>query len=121
MSDSSRRGFLRDLAAAAARRLPEVPAAEPPAAPLLTDGEMERYSRQLLLPEWSELSQLRLRDASVLVVGAGALGSPVALYLAGRASAGWGSWTPTWSRSPTWPASRCTSPPTWACRRSSRP
>jgi molybdopterin/thiamine biosynthesis adenylyltransferase len=83
MSDSSRRGFLRDLAAAAARRLPEVPAAEPPAAPLLTDGEMERYSRQLLLPEWSELSQLRLRDASVLVVGAGALGSPVALYLAG--------------------------------------
>ena len=36
-----------------------------------------------MLPEWSEVAQLALRDASVLVVGAGALGSPVALYLAG--------------------------------------
>ena len=36
-----------------------------------------------LLPEWTELAQIALRDASVLVVGAGALGSPVALYLAG--------------------------------------
>jgi molybdopterin/thiamine biosynthesis adenylyltransferase len=45
--------------------------------------ELERYSRQLVLPEWSEAAQLALRDASVLVVGAGALGSPVALYLAG--------------------------------------
>ena len=44
---------------------------------------MERYSRQLVLPEWTELAQLALRDASVLVIGAGALGSPVALYLAG--------------------------------------
>ena len=44
---------------------------------------MERYSRQLLLPEWTEMSQIALRDASVLVIGAGALGSPVALYLAG--------------------------------------
>ena len=44
---------------------------------------MERYSRQLVLPEWSEGAQLALRDASVLVIGAGALGSPVALYLAG--------------------------------------
>ena len=44
---------------------------------------MERYSRQLVLPEWTEMAQLALRDASVLVIGAGALGSPVALYLAG--------------------------------------
>ena len=51
--------------------------------PLLSDAEMERYSRQLVLPEWSELAQLALRDASVLVIGAGALGSPVAMYLAG--------------------------------------
>ena len=36
-----------------------------------------------MLPEWSEAAQLALRDASVLVVGAGALGSPVAAYLAG--------------------------------------
>ena len=34
-------------------------------------------------PEWTEEAQIALRDASVLVVGAGALGSPVALYLAG--------------------------------------
>ncbi len=82
---SSRRAFLRDIAAAAARRLPDQPRAlvPPPETPLLSDAEMERYSRQLLLPEWSEGAQLALRDASVLVIGAGALGSPVALYLAG--------------------------------------
>src|SRR4051794_6296590 len=83
MSSSSRRGFLRGMVQAAARAaLPEEPK---PAArlPLLSDEEMTRYSRQLLLPEWTELAQVALRDASVLVVGAGALGSPVALYLAG--------------------------------------
>jgi molybdopterin-synthase adenylyltransferase len=48
----------------------------------LSDGELERYSRQLVLPEWSGAAQERLRDASVIVVGAGALGSPVATYLA---------------------------------------
>jgi len=49
----------------------------------LSGAELERYSRQLVLPEWSEAAQLALRAASVLVVGAGALGSPVATYLAG--------------------------------------
>ena len=88
MTSSSRRGFLREIAAAAARRIPEVPALEPeplpaPPPPLLSEAEIERYSRQLVLPEWSELAQVALRDASVLVIGAGALGSPVALYLAG--------------------------------------
>jgi adenylyltransferase/sulfurtransferase len=48
----------------------------------LTDEELERYSRQLVLPEWSGEAQERLKAASVLVVGAGALGSPAALYLA---------------------------------------
>ena len=47
------------------------------------DAWLERYSRQLVLPEWSEAAQRALGDASVLVVGAGALGSPVATYLAG--------------------------------------
>jgi molybdopterin/thiamine biosynthesis adenylyltransferase len=88
VTSSSRRGFLREIAAAAARRIPEVPALEPeplpaPPPPLLSEAEIERYSRQLVLPEWSELAQVALRDASVLVIGAGALGSPVALYLAG--------------------------------------
>jgi molybdopterin/thiamine biosynthesis adenylyltransferase len=49
----------------------------------LSDAELERYSRQLVMPEWSEAAQLALRRANVLVVGAGALGSPVATYLAG--------------------------------------
>ena len=49
----------------------------------LTAEQFERYSRQLVLPEWSGIAQARLAGASVLVVGAGALGSPVALYLAG--------------------------------------
>ena len=81
---SSRRGLFRELAAAAARAaLPDEPRPVKPKPPLLNDGEVERYSRQLLLPEWTEMSQIALRDASVLVVGAGALGSPVAMYLAG--------------------------------------
>jgi molybdopterin/thiamine biosynthesis adenylyltransferase len=48
----------------------------------LSDAELERYSRQLVLPEWSGSAQERLKNASVIVVGAGALGSPVATYLA---------------------------------------
>ena len=47
----------------------------------LTDRELERYSRQLVLPEWSGEAQERLRAASAIVVGAGALGSPAAMYL----------------------------------------
>jgi molybdopterin/thiamine biosynthesis adenylyltransferase len=54
-----------------------------PAAVPVADTWMDRYSRQLVLPEWSEAAQRALGDASVLVVGAGALGSPVATYLAG--------------------------------------
>jgi adenylyltransferase/sulfurtransferase len=44
--------------------------------------EKLRYHRQLVLPELGAAGQERLRDASVLVVGAGGLGSPAALYLA---------------------------------------
>ena len=44
--------------------------------------EAERYARQLVLPEWTGEAQHRLRDASAVVVGAGALGSPAATYLA---------------------------------------
>ncbi|HWK27148.1 MAG TPA: HesA/MoeB/ThiF family protein [Solirubrobacter sp.] len=87
MSGSSRRGLFRELAAAAARAIPDdrlPPSAKPArSTPLLSADELERYSRQLVLPEFTELAQIALRDASVLVVGAGALGSPVALYLAG--------------------------------------
>ena len=47
----------------------------------LSEPELERYSRQLVLPEWSGEAQERLKRATVLVVGAGALGSPAATYL----------------------------------------
>jgi molybdopterin-synthase adenylyltransferase len=79
-----RRGFLRAMVRSAAGHAAAGPEAAAPAAPPgLSDAEVDRYSRQLVLPEWSEAAQLALRQASVLVVGAGALGSPVASYLAG--------------------------------------
>ncbi|HEY2601819.1 MAG TPA: HesA/MoeB/ThiF family protein [Thermoleophilaceae bacterium] len=49
----------------------------------LSDTDLERYSRQLVLPEWSGAAQSRLKAARVMVVGAGALGSPVLAYLVG--------------------------------------
>jgi len=48
----------------------------------LSDAELERYSRHLLLGEVGRAGQERLRAARVLVIGAGGLGSPAALYLA---------------------------------------
>jgi molybdopterin/thiamine biosynthesis adenylyltransferase/rhodanese-related sulfurtransferase len=48
----------------------------------LTEAQHRRYARQLVLPEVGPGGQRRLLDARVLVVGAGGLGSPVALYLA---------------------------------------
>ncbi|WP_135467758.1 HesA/MoeB/ThiF family protein [Crenalkalicoccus roseus] len=47
-----------------------------------TDAELHRYSRHILLAEVGAVGQARLRAARVLVVGAGGLGSPLALYLA---------------------------------------
>lgn len=48
----------------------------------LNAEQRERYGRHLLMPEVGEKGQLRLLDSKVLLVGAGGLGSPVALYLA---------------------------------------
>jgi adenylyltransferase/sulfurtransferase len=50
--------------------------------PRLSDHERALYARQIRLPGVGEAGQLRLRDAKVLILGAGGLGSPVGLYLA---------------------------------------
>ena len=47
-----------------------------------TDDEVERYARHLVLREVGGQGQQRLKAASVLIVGAGGLGAPAALYLA---------------------------------------
>ena len=49
---------------------------------MLTPDEIERYKRQLVLKEIGGEGQQRLKDAKVLVVGAGGLGSPLLIYLA---------------------------------------
>ena len=48
----------------------------------MNDEQLLRYSRQILLPQFGVEGQERLMASTVLVVGAGGLGSPVALYLA---------------------------------------
>jgi adenylyltransferase/sulfurtransferase len=48
----------------------------------LSDQQLERYARHVVLDEVGEEGQLRLLGAKVLVVGAGGLGAPLALYLA---------------------------------------
>jgi adenylyltransferase/sulfurtransferase len=53
-----------------------------PAAGALTPDEVMRYSRHIIMPQVGSEGQRKLRQAKVLVVGAGGLGGPVALYLA---------------------------------------
>ena len=50
--------------------------------PQLTDSQRDRYSRHILLPEVGEVGQAKLLKSKVLLLGAGGLGSPAALYLA---------------------------------------
>lgn len=66
----------------AAQTLPSsLPPLVEPAGELTTE-EVERYSRHLIIPEIGAEGQRRLKNAKVLVIGAGGLGSPALLYLA---------------------------------------
>jgi adenylyltransferase/sulfurtransferase len=56
--------------------------AEAETLPTLTNDELSRYSRHLILPEVGMEGQQRLKAAKVLCVGTGGLGSPLAFYLA---------------------------------------
>jgi molybdopterin/thiamine biosynthesis adenylyltransferase len=47
----------------------------------LTEGERERYDRQILIPDIGEEGQGRLKKAKVIIAGAGGLGSPISIYL----------------------------------------
>ena len=77
------------------------------------EQQIHRYGRQIILPEIGGAGQRKLLDARVLLVGAGGLGSPNALYL--------GAATPTAWNSPTCTARWFTAPRTWAAARSSPP
>src|SRR4051812_4123744 len=58
------------------------PAAAKPAANQLSNEQVQRYKRHLILPEVGVEGQKKLMNAKVLCIGAGGLGCPISLYLA---------------------------------------
>jgi adenylyltransferase/sulfurtransferase len=64
------------------KRIPLLPVAPLREGVTLSHDEIRRYSRHLIVPEVGMEGQKRLKSASVLLVGAGGLGAPLALYLA---------------------------------------
>src|SRR6202158_844470 len=72
-SPSNRLKSQKDFMATATDAQPEV---------VLSNDEILRYSRHLIMPEVGMDGQRRLKAAKVLCIGAGGLGSPVAMYLA---------------------------------------
>ena len=49
---------------------------------MLTEEELKRYSRQMIMDNWGEETQQKLKNSTVFIAGAGGLGSPVSIYLA---------------------------------------
>jgi molybdopterin/thiamine biosynthesis adenylyltransferase len=70
------------LAATAARRDKTNPENQDPPHPMLSAQELERYARHIVLREVGGPGQAALKEASVLVIGAGGLGAPALMYLA---------------------------------------
>ncbi len=68
---------------AQAAELERAASAPKPSSGPFSDEELTRYARQITLPDIGGAGQLALKNAKVLVVGAGGLGSPILLYLAG--------------------------------------
>ena len=58
------------------------PEAGMPALPMLSNEEVARYSRHLIMPEVGMTGQRKLKAASVLMIGTGGLGAPLGMYLA---------------------------------------
>src|SRR5512137_903051 len=58
------------------------PLTRTPNAATLSNEEILRYSRHLIMPEVGMEGQLKLKNAKVLLIGTGGLGAPLALYLA---------------------------------------
>ncbi len=73
--------LIQPLLASTSTSAPLLPPLVEPGPPLAAQ-ELERYSRHALIPEIGLTGQRRLRNARVLVIGAGGLGSPALLYLA---------------------------------------
>src|SRR4051794_41975925 len=61
-----------------------------PEAVTLSNDEILRYSRHLIMPEVGMEGQLKIKAAKVLCIGAGGLGSPLALYLGAAGGGGIG-------------------------------
>ncbi len=59
-----------------------VPQAGMPALPMLSNEEIARYSRHVIIPEVGMTGQRKLKAASVLMIGTGGLGAPLGMYLA---------------------------------------
>ena len=50
---------------------------------MLNKEDLQRYNRQIIIPEFGQDGQMRLKNSAVLVIGAGGIGSPLVMYLAG--------------------------------------
>src|ERR1700704_5740685 len=80
--DKTQKGYGTFSTSAVAEKRPYTFSRSVDELPQLTNDEVKRYSRHLIMPEVGMDGQRRLKAGSVLCIGAGGLGSPAALYLA---------------------------------------